>query len=362
MSAIAALIGGAISAGSALLGTHMKNEAQKRESELAYLRERAAIREQNSYNSASAQIARLQAAGLNPNLMYDQPSDAAAGLQSDIAHYQPAELDNAVAPMGSAGSEMIQSMIGLKDMENKTMLAESQVLLNASTEGVNWSQVELNETQAYNMLEMLGLKRTEVDQMVKESQSRIQVNEANYEALKAQADRDLQLIKESIERVKQIQAETHFTETQDLIAAALLPYQIKNLQAQSYQATQLGLEAYERARVVMAYYHLADKTYDLDFDKFDFEQRKFDDTLNFNAEQNKRDRILGYANLGIQAAGLVTSVAMSGRGPLGMLSPSPWVGMGSYGAGRTTFGSTRNSPSPIRPYEPNGSKLPRSKR
>lgn len=191
-SEIAGIIGAGISAVASLAGTHMRNEAQKREQELAYRRERQQINEQNAYNSASAQMARLQAAGLNPNMMYDNGQQAAAGLQEDIARYQPANLDNAVDPLGNAGAQMIQNIVGLREMENKTALANAEILTQASTREVNTGNLRLANAQADRILGLLGweLKEKEVGieatkQNIAKAKSDIELNDKNIEALNA---------------------------------------------------------------------------------------------------------------------------------------------------------------------------------
>lgn len=154
--AIASVAGAGISAASSLAGTKQRNEAQKREQELAYRREQASMREMNSYNSASAQMARLQSAGLNPNLMYQNGQQAAAGQQSDIARYQPADIDNAVEPLGNSGAQMIQSIVGLTDMVNKTKETQSRILLNASTAEFNLENAKYTKSQNDRLLALLS--------------------------------------------------------------------------------------------------------------------------------------------------------------------------------------------------------------
>lgn len=333
----AALIGSAISAGAGLLGTNMRNEAQKRESQLAYARAMAQQKEMNAYNSASAQMARLQAAGLNPNLMYEQGQSAAAGTQETMPEYQPADIQSPTEPIGNLGSQMVNSLIGLKDLQNKTAATESEIALNETLAGVNISQIKLNDGTLDIMYQTLGLDKQKVEQELKESESRIRVNDKNYELLGKQAEDILQRIEESKERIKKIKAETGLVETQDIVAAALLPSQIELNQMNAYQAMQMGWKAYEEARHVMYYY-------DLDVEKFEFQKRSFQETLDFQEAQNKRDRILGYSNLGMQGLSLVANIATKGAGSLGMFASSP-LGKGmNYGIGRVLHGTANKNP------------------
>lgn len=151
------LIGTAISAATGLVGTHMRNEAQRRENELAYQRQKRDMREMNAYNSASAQVARLQAAGLNPNMMYGQSSEGAAGTQADIPRYEPADVQNASSPLGSLGSEMIQSMIGLKDLENKTAETAASIALKDMQSYEAFTKGEMNTAEKESILLHNGL-------------------------------------------------------------------------------------------------------------------------------------------------------------------------------------------------------------
>lgn len=208
MSSLAGIIGAGISAAASIVGTHMKNEGQKRESELAYRREQAAIREQNAYNSASAQMARLQAAGLNPNMMYERSQEAVAGTQSDIPRYQPAEIDNAVAPLGNAGAQMISNIVSLREMENKTALANSQILVNSSTREFNLENTRFTKSSADRVLALLGWEIKEKEVGVEYSRQRIQEIKKNMDltdANIAKLKKDLQL---SDAQISNLDAET----------------------------------------------------------------------------------------------------------------------------------------------------------
>lgn len=337
MSGIAAaLIGGAISAGTALAGTAMRNEAQKRENKLAFEREKQQIREQNSYNSPSAQMARLASAGLNPNLMYEQ---AEAGLQTDTAHYTPAELEGGVEPLGNVGSQMISDMVGLKDLQNKTLLAESQVLLNSSTIGVNTSEVTKNEALVDIMYQEMGLKRQELDGKLREIDSKISYNDAAAKEL-------AQRVNESLSRMEVNKETIAKMTTEQKVMLALLPSQIALNNASAEQAWQYAFEAYEKARTVAAYYHLEDAKFDLEQMKFDWDKTSFYSHQDFMYEQNRKDRTLSYINLGVNTALDVAGMAYPafgmGRSFGQVFSRSPWAG---YGSSTATYGQAWNSPS-----------------
>lgn len=96
----AGIAGAIIEVGAGLYDSHQNRKAskentnktiaaQKAEAELAYQRSIQQWNAQNMYNSPEAQMARFQAAGLNPHLIYGQGS---SGLASSPPQYQPANL------------------------------------------------------------------------------------------------------------------------------------------------------------------------------------------------------------------------------------------------------------------------------
>lgn len=235
-----ALIAGASSAATGLIGTAMNNKARKSEAELAYRRERQAIQEQRVYNSASSQMARLQAAGLNPNLMYENGQEAAAGTQDDIARYSPADYESGVAPVGAVGADFINSVIGLKDMENQTILRKSQVALNASTAKLNETNCHVGEATAKRIIELLGLEKTQmywnaellrekglteveyreqVKMSTAELAKRMEVEEAEIAKLDAQTQEILKLLSYKMDYMKANTAQSYALCAQALAAS-----------------------------------------------------------------------------------------------------------------------------------------------
>lgn len=94
------IIGGIIGAGAGLIDSHLNRKvsrentdktiaANKAEAELAYQRSLEMWRLQNDYNSPQAQMARFQAAGLNPHLIYQQGN---SGNAASPPNYQPANM------------------------------------------------------------------------------------------------------------------------------------------------------------------------------------------------------------------------------------------------------------------------------
>lgn len=149
---LSSLFGGAGSlAGSALTGilsSHAADKSFARTKELMALQQQYSLENwnrENAYNSPAAQMARLKAAGLNPNLVYGSGSAGVSGVAGSIPTPQAAgapvssvpdfssAVGNAVnaavgiAQAKKAGSEVIQ-----KDIENK-YLAEQLSANLAST-------------------------------------------------------------------------------------------------------------------------------------------------------------------------------------------------------------------------------------
>lgn len=153
-----ALIGGAVNAVTSLFGTKMTNEARKREAEYAYKKQQEAVDKQNAYNSPAAQVTRLAAAGLNPNVVYGANGQV-TGEQTATPEYTPAPLDNPVGQLGQVGSEMINSTIGLKDLRNKTALTAAQIATENSEAYCNWLTGDKTKAETQTVLETLGFNR-----------------------------------------------------------------------------------------------------------------------------------------------------------------------------------------------------------
>lgn len=260
---IAGMIGtiasAAIAGGAAIYGNHQRNEAQRRENEKAYLREKEQIAQMNAYNSASAQAARLRAAGLNPNVMYDSGPAAAAGQQTDSAHYQPADITNAVGSVGEEAGSLVNSLIGIREQENKNDLAKSQVELNAAVKELDFSQKSVNETIAQRNLELLGYEKDKLAAEAENQHTSALLNRANETLAKEKvgevvANRKLLLKKfdvakaeekELLERALKLSAET-------ARIVALLPSEQAWMNASAAERMAMVVQASYQNRVLEA--------------------------------------------------------------------------------------------------------------
>lgn len=197
-----ALAAAAISAGAAIYGNHQRNEAQERENQKAFERERQQVAEMNAYNSASAQAARLRAAGLNPNVMYDSGPAAAAGEQSDIAHYQPADVTNAFGDVGAEAGNLVNSLVGIREQENKNMLAKSQLELNSANKDLAFANVEKTNAEATRCIELLGYEKDNLAAAAENEHTSAQLNRekrTTEQILQREKEENIKLIREKVE-------------------------------------------------------------------------------------------------------------------------------------------------------------------
>lgn len=113
-SATAAIIAGAAGAlsagGSAVAQGKMNRRARdfaREQSNLQWERNKEAWNMQNAYNDPSAQMARLKAAGLNPNLIYGSSSGGAAGTADSIGASQPSMPNIGPVNYGEIGASAL---------------------------------------------------------------------------------------------------------------------------------------------------------------------------------------------------------------------------------------------------------------
>lgn len=166
---------------------------------------------QNEYNSPQAQMKRLQAAGLNPNLVYGSPGGS-SGVAGDIStptpqspQFRSSEPGNAVANAGlgfmnamydlrikAAQANNLEKQNGVIDVER--LLKEAQIL--ATKTGTERSQFGLNLDKLYGA----DFKREQVRQLA--TSTDLSLNEdARRAALNASS------IREAAERVLSMQAQ-----------------------------------------------------------------------------------------------------------------------------------------------------------
>lgn len=123
-------IGGIISGLGNVVATAMTNRANRHLAEYAYSKDLEMWNRQNEYNSPQAQMERLQAAGLNPALMYGQGSQA-AGQAKEMPRYNAPTMDyTAAVPMIAQTLSTFQD-IKVKQAQEKSILADVEFKLGS---------------------------------------------------------------------------------------------------------------------------------------------------------------------------------------------------------------------------------------
>lgn len=79
-------------------------KANKQQAEYAYAKDLEMWNLQNQYNSPEAQMARLRAAGLNPNMLYGSGASGASGNSSQMPKYNAPTAQYSYKPMQIAGA------------------------------------------------------------------------------------------------------------------------------------------------------------------------------------------------------------------------------------------------------------------
>ena len=151
MSVIPAIIG----AGASLLGGLINNEYAQSKSDQQWDRMNYMQDKMNAYNAPTAQMARLRAAGLNPNLVY---ANGGAVIQSAVGNApQPPNS----APIDTQGVlQMVQTIVGAmlekdkiqaqKDMQSQQIQSNEEIAeaKNTTTKEVTGMQTQSNEKVA----------------------------------------------------------------------------------------------------------------------------------------------------------------------------------------------------------------------
>lgn len=193
IGSVVPVVGTAIGAGAGALlggiggwlGDYFTNKREQKVTDQAYARQRQLIAEQNAYNTPSAQMARFQSAGLNPNLMYGQGTP---GLSTQSTNVQPSKVSGygsasqgAMAGAGQGVGVALASLQG-RNVEANTSNTLSQSALNK----------ELARTEAVkqlNIVSQTGLNAINKDFLEKTISQRIA--QTGYDARTASASADI---------------------------------------------------------------------------------------------------------------------------------------------------------------------------
>lgn len=285
-TAIGAIGGAALSA----IGNWFGNKSNRKASAEAFERESKFAREErlaqqawieqmyeknNSYNSPAAQMQRLKAAGLNPDLMYSRgdvgnaaapeaPAQAMTPRYNVIptnTYGQTAQIA-ADAGLKAAQARLAHSQSKKTDTEESLLTAdyllrkartESDIELNNSTIYVNHELGQLNHAEA----EVAAKKLQEIDVAMSEARERIntlkaQQSQIDENIVQLKFDRYLRskefelLCKKTYQDMKESNSRINLNaaEVQDMMATQLA--RIMNLNASTYMQKKQGILASEQ--------------------------------------------------------------------------------------------------------------------
>ena len=238
-----------INAGSSLIGSiagaigqnkvvNKQIEAQKRENQLNREYNLMLARQQNQwnleqwqrendYNSPTSQMARLRAAGLNPDLMYGQGTTGNSAGSPEMTSGAPSEPNDMSAMLSKRSFG--QTMQQILDREQQRRMNEAQIeaikantnKTNAETTGINLDNFVKNGTKEY-MIQIAGVNVTN-------AQKSGQLTDAQRQAVYQGIEESKQKIDESKATVDQIRAiisKLDFDKQQD--AKRLILEELKN--------------------------------------------------------------------------------------------------------------------------------------
>lgn len=283
MSALATLIGGALSAGSALLANHRNNEMNRLERERAFERNQQAVREQNQYNDPASQVDRLRAAGLNPNLAYGADG-AAVGNQDATPEYSPADYQSGIAPAGADAAQMISSLVGLREQKNRNMLAVAEYAVKNAQSFASAMAGNLSQVEAFEALALLGYKRDKLDMEIRKGENEIVKIGEEFLNLQAQRDEIRSRIGLNEQQVQTLASQYNLNETEAYYILSKLPHELRNMDADTAYKYVASAEGRERIKQIaeetsyISFYAglenrkvlLGENQYFLDKDKFNF--------------------------------------------------------------------------------------------
>lgn len=287
-------IGAVGAAGVNALSQGLTNVYNRRQYEDAWKKQQAAIMQQNAYNSPSAEVGRMRAAGINPSVAYG--SGEMLGQQAEIPSASPIPAES---PLGSGSAlSAIDSMLAIREQKNRNQLAQADLIVKASTSGVNFSQVRLNSATAKEVLELLGYKKENMSassELMKMQWSEIhnRINEIN-----SRIDLNTQELKNRIKEWDKLDVETKRI-------LALYPSEKAMIDASASERRAMAKKVAEEYSLLQEYYKLQERgvTSQEEFNRIQEEENK---------RRNKREYILGGANTVVQAAGVASQYIFKG--------------------------------------------------
>lgn len=274
-----AVISGIIGAGSSLLGGFINNEYAQARSDQQWDRMNYMQDKMNAYNAPAAQMARLRAAGLNPNLVY---ANGGAVIQSALGN---APNPPNTAPIDTQGVlQMVQTIVGAmlekdkiqasKDMQ-KEQIDATQKLQKEQIDSTQKLQTEKLESDAKlqteqidstqkiseaNLKENIRQFNETLKQRVNEFNARIQLDKliASYQIKKINSDIELNKVRSTIEQEQLNMAKTMHNVQLDSALDSLnmqklrsymsVPYHLESKDVYLFISNELGVPEFTKTK------------------------------------------------------------------------------------------------------------------
>lgn len=239
------LFGDLATAGANLIGSfvnaHTQNRntdkaiaAQKEENERAYQRNLEMWNKENAYNSPSEVIARLRAAGMNPNLAYGTPNVSAPSPDAPITDMS--SMANKKSPVGAALEESVNArymnaMIQNINAQTKKTEEEAKKTGAEYEAQMTYNQYQ-NDILTGNLQEQkarieLNASQTDLNDMQsRESYTRIQNIMQSTNKMKAEID-------EIAAKIENLKEDTAIKRIEKAFREPVLKAQMSHLYAQS---------------------------------------------------------------------------------------------------------------------------------
>ena len=196
-----------IQSGTGIFSTILQNWYNRRAQQREFDNNLKMWRLSNAYNDPSAQMARLRAAGLNPNLVYGQSAGGSTGntsttmprYQADVADFSG--ISDGISQGISSYIDYRQKLAGIRNMDADTQNKDTQNIIlaaDARTKG------EINQAQLDSLLETAESRRLQND--ISRTYGSSQAA-ASLEATQSSTRRSNQLVRESEATVRRTNAE-----------------------------------------------------------------------------------------------------------------------------------------------------------
>lgn len=220
---------------------------------------------ENAYNTPASQMARMKAAGLNPDLAYGQQNLSAASPQLTSGESSPVQDFSGIANRQTVGDAMMQFNQS-RLVEAQAKLAESQAnKTDAETEGqkstnkilesdanfrdaINSGTVKLNNVTITNTNSSTDLNRKQaavLDEQI--GQIRANVDKIRQEISNLSSEQAISRLRYIMDRelneyqIRKISAETGLSYAQTKSISEQLPAVIANLKANTFVSNSQGL-------------------------------------------------------------------------------------------------------------------------